>query len=156
MPLSKGGGYAWGYEGGKIPVSYAGLGSLPSDPVALDRYLAHVRVPSGWGPPPGREFVIIEMLLTSYVMPPQLTAELYRALGHIPGVTVSDHAKDVAGRSGVGFISPALPGAGNVEIILNPGSYQLMGDNQLFGSGRLIDGTAIVQMALVARPGVWP
>jgi len=153
------GGWGVGSVTGKIPVSYAGLRSLPRDPAALDRYLGRLNLPhlSGWGPPPVREFSIIEMMLTSYLMPPRLTAELYQALGHIPGVTVSDHAVDVAGRQGVGFISPAQPGGGRQEIILNPRSYRLMGDNLLWGPRqRLLDGTAILQRALVSGPGVWP
>jgi hypothetical protein len=153
------GGWAVGSVTGKIPVSYAALRSLPRDPRALDRYLGRLRLPhlNGWGPPPAREFAIIEMMLTSYLMPPRLTAELYRALGAIPGVTVSDHAVDVAGRHGVGFISPALPGGDRKEIILNSHSYDLMGDNLLGGaSQRLVDGTAILQKALVSGPGVWP
>jgi hypothetical protein len=153
------GGWAVGALTGKIPVSYAGLRSLPRDPATLDRYLGRLRLPhrSGWGPPPAREFVIIEMMLSSYLMPPSLTAELYRALGDIPGVTVSDHAVDVAGRRGVGFISPALPGGGRKEIILNPRSYRLMGGNLLWGARqRLLNGTAILQRTLVSGPGVWP
>ena len=97
------------------------------------------------------------MMLTSYVMPPRLTAELYRALSDIPGVTVNDHAVDVAGRPGIGFISPALPAAGNSEIILNPRTYRLMGDDLLLGPRRhVISGTAILRKALVSGPGVWP
>lgn len=97
------------------------------------------------------------MMLTSYVMPPRLTAELYRALGEIPGVTVDDHAVDVAGRPGVGFISPALPGAGNTEIILNPRTYRLMGQDLVLGPRhQLVNGTAILRQTLVTGPGVWP
>jgi hypothetical protein len=153
------GGWAVGSQTGKIPVSYAGLRSLPRDPEALDRSLGRLNLPhlGGWGPGPAREFIIIEMMLTSYLMPPRLTAEFYGALGDIPGVTVSDHAVDVAGRHGVGFISPALPGGGHKEIILNPRSYHLMGDNLLWGAPqRLLNGTAILQKALVSGPGVWP
>lgn len=160
VPTSKGGGWAvGGEEEGKIPVKYADLSSLPRSPEALDRYLADLRFPhwQGWGPPAAREFTIIEMMLTSYVMPPQLTAEMYRALGDIPGVTVDDHAVDVAGRHGVGFISTGMPGGGNEEIILNPRTYHLMGDSVLWGSRhRLLNGTAILREALVSGPGVWP
>ncbi len=159
VPQDRGGGWAVGGETGKIPVSYADLSSLPRDPEALDRYLGQLSLPHrrGWGPPPAREFTIIDMMLTSYVMPPRLTAELYRALGDIPGVTVNNHAVDVAGRHGVGFISPALPGGGNMEIILNPRTYRLMGDDLLWGPRhRLLNGTAILQKALVSGPGVWP
>ena len=115
---------------GPMAISYAGLSSLPRDPLALDRYLGRLHLP-GWGPAPVREFEVISNLLTSYVMPPALTAELYRSLGDIPGVTVDHHAVDVAGRTGVGF-QIALPkpfGGGTEELVINPHTYRLMGSN---------------------------
>jgi len=117
---------------GPMAISYAGLSSLPRDPLALDRYLGRLHLP-GWGPAPVREFEVISNLLTSYVMPPALTAELYRSLGDIPGVTVDHHAVDVAGRTGVGF-QIALPkpfGGGTEELVINPHTYRLMGQQLL-------------------------
>ena len=69
---------------------YADLGSLPSGPAALERYLADQHV-SGF---PGlrtndkaaKAFDQIMGLLWNYVLPPKLAAELYRALTDIPGV----------------------------------------------------------------------
>jgi hypothetical protein len=108
IPPQGGGGTDFTGEMGPIEVAYADLGSLPSSPEALDRYLADLNGPDvGLDPPAIREFDAIENMITSYVMPPQLTAELYRALGEIPGVTADAHAVDVAGRPGIGFISPA-------------------------------------------------
>jgi hypothetical protein len=44
-----------------------------------------------------------------------------------------------------------------MEIILNPRSYRLMGDNLLRGARqRPLSGIAILQEALVSGPGVWP
>jgi hypothetical protein len=146
-------------ETGTIPVRYADLGSLPRNPQALLRYLANLPLyhRSGWGPAPVREFTIIEELLITYVMPPRLTGELYRALGDIPGVTVNHHAADVAGRRGVGFIGPAGPGGGNEEIILNPHTYHLMGHDLLWGSQHQpLNGVAYLQVALVRGPGMLP
>ena len=113
-------GYDVGYVADKIPVSTPNLGSLPRDPVALGRYLASLPL-LGWRSAPVREFEIINELLTTYVMPPALTAELYRALGNIPGVTVDRHATDIAGRHGIGFritMPPADEGRGFDELIL--------------------------------------
>jgi hypothetical protein len=146
-------------ETGTMPVTYAGLGSLPHSPQALLRHLANLPLyhRSGWGPAPVREFTIIEELLITYVMPPRLTAELYRALGDIPGVTVDHHAADVTGRHGVGFIGPAGPGGGNEEIILNPHTYHLMGHDLLGGPRHQPqNGVAYLQVALVHRPGMLP
>jgi hypothetical protein len=139
---------------GRIPVSYADLGSLPRDPAALDRYLGRLHLP-GHDPAPVREFTIIRDLLTSYVMPPLLTAELYLALGDIPGLTVVHHAVDVAGRTGIGF---GIGAHGLFrELILDPRSYQLMGQevvNSRADGGTL--GTAILQQALVSGAGRRP
>jgi hypothetical protein len=151
-------GYGWSAATGPMPISYAKLGSLPRGARALGRYLANVTFPYSrrWGPRAIREFAVIETLLTSYVMPPRLSAEMYRALGYIPGVTVTDHAVDVAGRRGVGLVSMALPNVGRVEIVLNPRTYRLMGVNLWGSHDYLISGTAILRSALVSGPGVWP
>jgi hypothetical protein len=143
---------------GKVPVSYAGLRSLPRSPAALDRYLAGLPL-RGWGPAPVREFEIIKELLITYVMPPALTAELYRALGSIPGVTVDHDAVDVAGRRGVGFqiTLPRLAGGEIDQLILDPATFSLMGQQLLLaGSGRVLSGTAILSTAPVSGPGVLP
>jgi hypothetical protein len=148
-----------GGETGTLPVTYAGLGSLPRSPQALLRYLANLPLYHriGWGPAPAREFTIIEELITTYVVPPRLGAELYRALGDIVGVTVDAHAVDVAGRPGIGFVSPALPGGGNIEIIIGPRTYRLMGDDLLWGPRhRPLNGVAYLRVAAVREPGVMP
>jgi hypothetical protein len=150
-------------EKGTIPVTYGGLAALPRSPQALLRYLANLPLHqrSGWGPAQVREFTIIEELLTTYVMPPPLTTELYRALGDIPGVTVDTHAVDVAGRPGIAFRHSVQPAAGAEQIILNPHTYRLMGTDILSrpspGSAvKVQNGIAYLQVALVRGPGVLP
>jgi len=152
-----------------IPVTYAELASLPRSPAALDRYLARLALPGG-GPAPFREFEIISALLMTYLMPPALTAELYRALGDIPGVTVNRHAVDVAHRAGIGFqiTQPRTPGADApvrsvAQLILDPKTYDLMGENVFdtnpgwtSGPRRSVAGTAILKTALVSGPGILP
>jgi hypothetical protein len=110
-----------------------------------------------------RAFGAIVDMLQTYVMPPQLTAELYRALADIPGVTVDPHAVDVAGRPGVGFAFDVIPRSGDKqELVINPHTYRLMAV-QLVRDRRGPDGhvvfdggTAILRMALVKGPGVRP
>jgi len=147
----------------KIPVSYASLGSLPRDPVALSRYLASLPL-FGWRSAPVREFEIIKELLTTYVMPPALTAELYRALGAVPGVTVDRHATDIAGRHGLGFRITLPPSKYKVfdELILDSKTLAVMGQQVIFGPGGpskvsgVVLGTAVLKTALVAGPGKRP
>jgi hypothetical protein len=150
---------------GTIPVSYAGLRTLPRTPRALVAYLASLRFPhwAGWGPPPVRVFEIIEEMLTTYVMPPALTAELYRALALIPGIAIDRHASDVAGRPGIG-LSMAIPpgfGGGINEIVIDLRTHQLGGQQLLTtphagAAGHVLSGTAILQHALVSGPGQLP
>lgn len=158
-----GSGTTVGGEAGTMPVKYSDLGSLPRSPQALLRYLANLPLyhRSGWGPAPVREFVIIQELLTTYVMPPRLTGEFYRALGEIPGVTVDTHAVDVAGRPGIGFRHSVQPAAGGEEIIIDPHTYRLMGTAAIGrpspgAAPRVLSGTAYLRVALVRGPGVTP
>jgi len=162
-PAERGGGITIGGTNGKMPVPYAGLSSLPRDPVALDRYLAGLPL-RVWGPAPVRVFRVIEDLLITYVMPPALTAELYRALGNIPGVTVDRHATDIAGRHGIGFkiAIPSEQGGGFDELILDPKTFRLMGQQLTLGqaagakAGQIVGGVAILKTALVSGPGTLP
>jgi hypothetical protein len=161
--LPNGHGYDVGYVADKIPVSYANLGSLPRDPVALGRYLASLPL-LGWRSAPVREFEIIKELLTTYVMPPALTAELYRALGTIPGVTIDRHATDIAGRHGLGFLITLPPAKYKVfdELILDSKTFAVMGQQTIFGPGGpskvrgVVLGTAVLKSALVSGPGTRP
>lgn len=161
QPAVSGGGVYLSDLTGPLPVSYPGLRALPSDPEALNRYLGRLHLP-GWGPAPFREFEIIVQLLTTYVMPPALTAELYRSLGLIPDVTVNHHAVDVAGRTGVGFQIAVPPwiGGGADTLIINPRTYRLMGQ-QLTATagkdaGKVDGGMAVLRRVLVSGPGVSP
>src|ERR1700683_3063999 len=94
---------------------------------------APVERPVGVGkrlaPAPVREFEVIKELLTTYVMPPALTAELYLALGSIPGVTVDRDAVDAAGRRGIGFqiTLPRAAGGEMDQLVPAPKTYSLMG-----------------------------
>jgi hypothetical protein len=157
IPAEHGGGADYSGVTGTIQVAYADLGSLPSSPEALDRYLADLKGPDvGLDPPAIREFNAIEDMIISYVMPPQLTAELYRALGEIPGVTADEHAVDVAGRPGIGFISPAYSDGSRDEIIVNPQTYQFTGYNSVENGHPVNYGTAILSEVPVSGPGVQP
>jgi hypothetical protein len=143
-----------------VPLSYSSLGSLPSQPGALVKRLAEIGVRAHTGEPVGcaqstascTTFLAISELLSSYVMPPALTAEVYRALGDIPGVSaVAD--VDVAGQPGTGFRMP-LKG-GYLELVINSSTYQYVATQGSFPGG--VQGSNVVaRQALVSGPGVRP
>ena len=65
--------------------------------------------------------------------PPGLTAELYRAIAGVSGVTINTHAADVAGRPGVSFTMkvPDAAGDGTNQIVFNPHTCRLMGQQAI-------------------------
>jgi hypothetical protein len=143
-----------------VPLSYRSLGSLPAQPGALVKRLAEIGVRAHTGEPVGcaqsaascTAFLAISELLSSYVMPPALTAEIYRALGDIPGVSVVAKVK-VAGQPCAGFRIP-LKG-GYLELVINSVTYQYVATLGSFPGG--VQGSNVVaSQALVSGPGVRP
>jgi hypothetical protein len=113
--------------------------------------------------PDTRAFAVIGTMPQSYVKPPRFTAELYRALGDIPGVTVDRNAVSVAGQRGIGFRcvfrfrSAYESGPKAAEIIVSRPAYAYIGDYRAtFFAGSKHLGDALVRQALVPGPGIWP
>jgi hypothetical protein len=106
-------------------------------------------------------FNVIASMLRGYVMPPKFTAELYRALGDIPEVTIDRAAVDVAGQRGIGFAYRQPRDSGPrglpVEFIISSRTFTYIGS--YYGSyapTRNAGGDAILRQALVSGPGVRP
>ena len=145
--------------------NYSQLSSLPADPAALDTYLAHLHYPNpAEANKDVADFVEIQRLLTAYVVPPGLAAELYHALADIPTVAVRENVTDIAGQTGVAFIQPE-PGGGR-EIILSTTDYRLLAtadtgnrqwlNHNWFGPGSDFTEWAYLSQAFVSGPGVLP
>lgn len=140
-------------------VSYGSLSSLPGTPDALVALLAETPVARAKQWHAGHAFELIAELFQTYAMPPEITAQLYRALAAISGVTANLHAIDVAGHRGTGFLLAGTAG-GNQEIIADPGTWQFQG-YQFLGDGRDVQapgawGMAILRQAHVSAPGTRP
>jgi hypothetical protein len=150
----------WTFGSGRT--LYSKLGSLPRDPAALSDYLAKLISPNGTMTRAGKDtadFTAIEDLLSGAVLPPALNAELYRALGDIPGIQVRNHVTDIAGRAGVAFVLPKTPQSANLEIILDASDYRYLAQ----AAWQPSDGspnsaipfteTALLRTTLVSGPG---
>jgi hypothetical protein len=110
-------------------------------------------------PPPGlpsavRVFNAIGQIFALYVLRPSLAAELYRALGDLPGVSVHN-ATDIAGRAGVAFtMSSSFV---HLEIILNSTDFRFTGIT--FAAApptSQVTGLAILRLVPVSAPGMQP
>jgi len=166
------GSVSQGYSHQGEAVPYSRIGSLPADPRTLDAYLAHQAYPRPSATPTNKEvaaFSAISQMLTTMVLPPELTAELYHALADIPGIVAKKNVRDITGRIGVAFLMPQNSQSMNDEIILNAKTYQFLGEaNWQNGPDvwvKVKDGWsgtdvfsehAILSESLVAGPGKLP
>jgi len=154
--------------------AYSKLGSLPKNPAALEAYFAHQAREHHPTQAALAEnaYSTIQNMLSSEVLPPSLTAELYHALADVPGVVAKKNVTDVAGRPGVEFILPQHPGLNtNLGTILSATTYQYLGQvtwagnppyvwEKTAGGGWRATGDYIAQVlldqALVPAPGKLP
>jgi hypothetical protein len=131
--------------------TYRLLQSLPSDPrVLLDRIR---RLKTGGLSPDAVAFGTIGDLLRESVMPPRVSAALYRAAALIPGVTVISVGTDAIGQHGV-TVSLTVRSE-QKECIFDRHTYQLLGERD-FQHGILVGKTAILDRAIVDRSGELP
>jgi hypothetical protein len=142
--------------GDPIP-SYSELGSLPASPAALDAYLARLVYP-GSNPAPDIEglaaFSSIEDMLSNYVLPPALQAEVYQALAILPGVQVDSHVTAIDGQAGVAFVLPPTPQSEKLEIILNASNYMYLASASWDPGSSLSHELAVVRMVIVGASPV--
>jgi hypothetical protein len=164
--------------------AYENLSSLPKNPAALEAYYARrgdnkVYFENSRGqdyhPPTKAQlaaaeaevaYVTMQNMLSSEVLPPSLTAELYHALADIPGIIAKKNVKDIAGQTGVEFILPQSEYSENLGTILSATTYQYLGQANWSGHPpyRLVKGQytgsfdeeVLLDQALVPAPGKLP
>ncbi|WP_327677241.1 CU044_5270 family protein [Kitasatospora sp. NBC_00458] len=144
--------------------SYRALAALPTEPdVLLGRIRAEAAHDRGPGSdsttePDQQTFVAIGDLLRSSVVPPRLSAALYRAAARIPGVVTVDDAVDAAGRHGVAvarvhdgersewiFDHRTMRLLGTRTVLLKDGPWGKAGDE--------MESAAVVAWGIVDAPG---
>jgi hypothetical protein len=152
--VTYGDNYSVGLGPGNNTPSYSQLGSLPTNPAALDAYLAHRVYPDSH---PTRiqqaqaAFSLIRSMLSEYVLPPTLEAELYQALAIIPGIKADNHVTAIDGQAGVAFVMPVTPQSLKQEIILNASNYSFLAQGSWWDNS--LSETAVVRMVVVGAPG---
>jgi hypothetical protein len=136
--------------------TYRLLQSLPT-PRAL---LALIyRNGQGYGQTPGQKaFATIGEMLRESIAPPQVSAAPYRAAALIPGVTLVPDAVDAVGRHGVAVAyADTSPGGFRSEWIFDRTTLRMIGEREIdVKTGSLTGTTAILQRAIVDRPGQVP
>ncbi|MEU9672292.1 MULTISPECIES: CU044_5270 family protein [Streptomyces] len=113
--------------------TYRAAESLPEDPAAL---LAEVRsLYPAFDTERGREesstartFRGLSTLIASYPLSPAARARIYRALGTVPGVGITDHlVRDAAGRKAIAVTYEEPGSHERRELLLSPSDYSYAG-----------------------------
>jgi hypothetical protein len=134
--------------------------NLPRDPDALLARLRELSAVKGTAPQVA--FFYGVSILRDGLMPPDLRAQWYRALAEIPGVTISDTAANLDGRTGVALGMD--DGHERHELIIDQATGDLLGVRVLAGAhpdqpwikpGTVIEDTA-VRTAVVDSLGQLP
>jgi hypothetical protein len=131
--------------------TYRLLQSLPTDPRALLHRIRQAR--TGGLSPSAVAFGAIGDLIRESVMPPRVSAALYRAAALIPGVTVIPEATDGIGRPGVA-VSLTVRGE-QQEWVFDRHTDRLLGERDYL-NGIMTGKTAILDRAIVDRAGELP
>jgi len=106
-----------------------GFDALPRDPQRLLNHIYLVTAGRGVSRD-GEALVFIADALRTGVVPSDLRAAMYKAVAGIPGVTITDRAATLAGRTGVAFGRDESNGI-RQEIIIDPATGQLIGERQV-------------------------
>jgi hypothetical protein len=103
------------------------------------------------------------------VVPPKLSAAMYRVLQQLPGVHF-ESATDLAGRQGLGFYM-VLEGYLKLELVIDPDTYTYMGfkdvairdhamtdtaGTRYVKKGHVMGWAALLGQAIVEKPGQLP
>ncbi|WP_052710747.1 CU044_5270 family protein [Pseudofrankia sp. DC12] len=117
------------------------LSRLPRDP---DKLLARIyHDSSGEGrSKDGEALVFIADVMRCGFVPADLRAAFFRAATGIPGVTVTDHAANLAGRTGVA-VGRDEGGGTRQEMIFDPATGQFIGEREVVLNADYIPGVAV-------------
>ncbi|MGW5973051.1 CU044_5270 family protein [Streptomyces sp. NPDC055186] len=160
-------------EGGDRPQNrnYRNLESLPTDPDDMLAWLYRNKEGEGRSDA-DLAFDLAVETAGETVLPPEVSAALYRAVARIPGVVLVEDSVDATGRRGpaVGFVAPG--GASRQELIFDRKTLVLLGERTVVlkdaptNPGEVCDGvikagsveatSAVLERAFVGEKGERP
>ncbi|MFW6690108.1 CU044_5270 family protein [Streptomyces sp. MAR4 CNX-425] len=108
--------------------TYRDLEALPTDPEEMLAWLYGNKGGKGERP---HYYAFKNAFIVADVLPPEVSAALYRAVADIPGVELVKDAEDAVGRHGtaVGFVDER--GASRVEMVFDPETWLLLGTREV-------------------------
>ncbi|MFD8427107.1 CU044_5270 family protein [Streptomyces coelicoflavus] len=162
MPLNAEFGDTNGTPAGFSRPTYQWLASLPTDP---GRLLDHLYAKAPQAENRERDQAVFEQIgdLLDQVMPARTAAALYRAAAKIPGVTETPRAQDAVGRRGLGIARSDTENGVVTEWVFSTQDFAYLGhstrltkDTSYAEAGTLLDSSALLESAVVDKPGRLP
>lgn len=106
--------------------------AMPRDPEALLRRFSGVTDPdSALEPDANRVIDAASALLGSGLADPALQAATYRALEHLPDLTVDRNGQDIDGRRGVAISAEVSNGLQRIDLIIDPATGRFLGRTEI-------------------------
>jgi hypothetical protein len=144
------------YYNANCPAPPAYVTNLPRTVKAMKRYLL------GYDPTgPVVDAIMGVTEFYQFLVPHRASALMFQALSQIEGIRVIDHATTLAGRKGIA-VAAYDPSHGTLdELIFDPKTYLYIGDSQIalnstYMPKGTVNGNAVLQIAVVDRPGQLP
>jgi hypothetical protein len=115
--------------------NYPVLAALPTDPTALDDWVAAHEFIGGRKPTNAEEratalYQQYCAVLRNGVAPPKIEAAIYRAIARIPGVTLRKNTVDMAGRPAIA-VGRIVEGYLSQEILVDPKTYAYLAEREV-------------------------
>ncbi|GAB3990426.1 hypothetical protein GCM10029978_118280 [Actinoallomurus acanthiterrae] len=115
--------------------NYPLLAALPTDPAALDAFVASHEFIGGLKPRNAEERAVALYgqycaILRNGVAPPKIVAAVYRAIARLPGVTLRKNTVDLAGRPAIA-VGRVEEGYLFREILIDPKTYAYLGERDV-------------------------
>ncbi len=144
-------------EDGGRSTDYRDLARLPTDPDEMYDWLYETsgeQVDAEHRDRDEEAFVLFGDLIQESLMPPRVSAALYRAAARIPGVDVVRGVKDAEGREGVAIVRRS--GGVQVQLIFDETTSAFLGEREIDEDGTVRGISAILDRAVVDKAGQRP
>ncbi|MFD4599169.1 CU044_5270 family protein [Streptomyces sp. NPDC058464] len=146
-----------GKKVGERSTYYRDLAKLPTGTEAMHDWLYRVSADEVDAERPDRNdaaFMLFADLIQESLMPPKVSAALYRAAATIPGVDAVRDVKDLTGREGVAITRTTAEE--KVQLIFDEKTYAFLGERLYDLHGTSMGGTSVIVRAVVDKAGERP
>lgn len=141
----------------KRATNYRALSKLPTSTEKMRDWLYETSADQVEEERPDKDyaaFVLFGDLIRESLMPPKVSAALYRAAATIPGVEVVRNVKDSVGREGIAVTRQS--GGVREEQIFDAKTYTYLGEREVDENGEVTGMSAVLERTVVDKAGQRP